>query len=419
MSKKTFDQQIIEGLLGAFFDRESKWRFARVLLLASAFGFGFLVSWAAARPILSGWQFFWLSLPAVTAFAGALFHTVRFSQDIFDLPSFWHLFRHWISLIFPLPYAKAIIDSGEILDLKEHERKILDEIGGPLSVYIRPGNLIVVQYPWEPEEIFDIGWHLMRRFGKIKAIIDLREQECLCPEFGTATKDGINVTVKEAFFRYRIYRDPGESQRTRVRPYPYSNDAVKKAAGSSNPQKWQDAVSVQFQDVIKDFIASHRFDYLTNFTEENTRTKLHQHIQSEAQKKLLEKGAELIFFDPGSFDYDESIKKQYFENWQSEWTGYEMVERAYGEARKVAYEELGRAEGQAEMLMSIVHALDAVDISDNPQQRRKNVRSLVLIRTAQVLESLALKNEPNDTKKGKKPSTNQQPGHEERSGIND
>jgi hypothetical protein len=395
-----------DWLFSGVFDGDQQWRSLRFILTIM----GMLVfAWVASLWInFSGWQWLWLLIPLSTALAGALLQTARFSQDIFDLPSVWRVLAYLVTSLFFLPtwnpfrwlkYPEVIIDAGEKQKLSEHESKILGEIGGPASVYIRPGNAIVVGYPWKPDEVFDIGWHLIGRFGKIKAIVDLREQECQCPTFSANSKDGIAVDVKDAHFRYRVYRAPEEPRRTRTRPYPYAVDAVRKIAGSSTPQKWQEAVLEQFKSVITEFITQHRFDYITNFTDADARKELRELMETNGRNKFREKGAELILFDLGSLDYKDIIKQQYFNKWQSEWVGNAKVEHAYGEARMIAYEELGRAEGQAEMLMSIVHALDSIDLSDNPQQRRKNVRSLILIRTAQILEGLAIENKTNEMNK--------------------
>jgi hypothetical protein len=48
---------------------------------------------------------------------------------------------------------------------------------------------------------------------------------------------------------------------------------------------------------------------------------------------------------------------------------------------------LGRAEAQAELLMSIIHSLESLDIPED--QKSQAVSNLFLIRTAQVLESMS------------------------------
>ena len=333
-------------------------------------------------------------LPPATAFLGTLVLAARFLQDIFEIESFRRVFKYLMTALFFTPalefwkYPKVVIENGSI-DLDDEDLLILKKIGGPANVYIRPGNAIEVGYIWQPSEIFDIGWHPIRRFGKIKGIVDLREQECFLEPFEAVSKDGIPVEVKDAKFRYRVFWDSEEPERSRMRPYPYAEQAVKKIAGFGDPKKWQDTVAGQFKAVITGFISEHQFDYITNFKTIEVRGELRRLMDKEGKPKFRNNGAELLWFDLGRFDYEQAIKQQHLHKWKSTWAGEAMVERAYGEAQILAYQELGRAEAQAEMLMSVIHALNTIGISDNPQQRRKNIQSLILIRTAQILDNLS------------------------------
>jgi hypothetical protein len=80
---------------------------------------------------------------------------------------------------------------------------------------------------------------------------------------------------------------------------------------------------------------------------------------------------------------DERVDEQFVETWGAKWLGNAKVKRAFGEAQRTSYLEIGRAEAQAEMLLSIIDALDGVEKSD------ENVRSIILSRTAQILDGLA------------------------------
>lgn len=57
-----------------------------------------------------------------------------------------------------------------------------------------------------------------------------------------------------------------------------------------------------------------------------------------------------------------------------------------GEAQRIAYQDIGRAEAQAEVLMSIIHALDDIDLA--AEDKNRNIRKIILLRTAQVLEAM-------------------------------
>ena len=71
--------------------------------------------------------------------------------------------------------------------------------------------------------------------------------------------------------------------------------------------------------------------------------------------------------------------------WAADWMGSAKVAHAYGEARLLAYQELGRAEAQAELIVSITQALEGIPISGDSVQSLKNI---LMARTAQLLDAL-------------------------------
>jgi len=66
------------------------------------------------------------------------------------------------------------------------------------------------------------------------------------------------------------------------------------------------------------------------------------------------------------------------------------------------YQEIGRAEGQAELIMSIINALNAAGLVGAPAVNRQRI---VLTRTAQILEALGhpLMKLPPPKTEGKRP----------------
>jgi hypothetical protein len=104
-------------------------------------------------------------------------------------------------------------------------------------------------------------------------------------------------------------------------------------------------------------------------------------------------GAELHWMDIGHFDIDDLGENQEQDpvdetrtrRWAAQWIGDARTIRSYGEARHMAYQELARAEAQAEMIMSITDSLRNVSFGDD---RADTLRQIFLARTAQILEAL-------------------------------
>lgn len=85
------------------------------------------------------------------------------------------------------------------------------------------------------------------------------------------------------------------------------------------------------------------------------------------------------------------------------------INDAHGDAQKQAYEELGRAEAEAELLTSIMHALDGVHLGNNKAQTMQNI---ILMQTAQVIKAL---NTPPAVDKLSKPPEKQSSADEHKS----
>ncbi len=141
---------------------------------------------------------------------------------------------------------------------------------------------------------------------------------------------------------------------------------------------------------ITDYVAANTIDYLTApcSNPANPRLELRNELLFRGiRRSLTENGAELLWIDTGHLHIvEDSVDSQRTDLWASEWVGDSIVTRAYADAKRQAYQELGRAEAQAEMVLSIMDTLNDVAISTaSPVE----VRKLLLLRTAQLLDSMS------------------------------
>ncbi|MGQ0601088.1 MAG: hypothetical protein ACT4QE_05255, partial [Anaerolineales bacterium] len=101
--------------------------------------------------------------------------------------------------------------------------------------------------------------------------------------------------------------------------------------------------------------------------------------------QLANLGAELVWVNIGHLDAEQNVDRQRLETWQSFWQSHDSVTWAHGEALRVAYEELGRAEGQAAMLQAILGGLQ----TGLPEGRiNEQAIELALLQIGHVLESM-------------------------------
>jgi hypothetical protein len=352
----------------------------------------------------------------------AFFVGGRYVQDIYELPSYRKSLRYVLTSVFGLlPYPRLEIAEGK-MQLRADEINTLREIGGPGFVIIRPGNIVLFERLRSPAAVRSAGKHFISRFESIKDVVPLEEQDGVWPESVASTKDGIEVRVKDIRFRYRLYpgrRYGGFTSRTWEEPYPFSPQSVKNYAynrtidDKGQINSWFNSVKFVVDNAITNYITAHTIDELTapGGTGEDPRGKIRRSMESpRARKNLKDLGAEILWCEIGHFEItDKRVSAQRLETWQMKWSGKADLVRAEGEAQLIKYQEQGRAEGQAEILQSIARSLNELGLKKADTLAR--VRSILLIRTAQILEAMADRNRlpEGDTSGDNQPASNSEP----------
>ena len=141
---------------------------------------------------------------------------------------------------------------------------------------------------------------------------------------------------------------------------------------------------------ISSFIAENGIDFLTapRSTRDEPRRVIRDRLlgDPETRARLAGIGAELIWVDIGHIDIvEEDVDQSRIGLWQAAWKGSASAAKAFGDAKRLAYQELGRAEGQAEMILSITQALEGLNLEECTAE---TLQDLILARTAQVLDAL-------------------------------
>jgi hypothetical protein len=263
---------------------------------------------------------------------------------------------------------------------------------------IRPGNAVLFEQLTHPSNVLAAGWHFISRFESIKEIVDLNDQHGYIEKATAMTKDGILVNVHDVHYRYRLWgsrKEGGGTGRSPENPYPFSVQSIysqvyNRAVRGDGLTTWNSAVQLVVEGAILDFIRGNQVDMVTapDSSSEDPRQKIRQKLLSaETRARLKDIGAELIWFDTGHFSLEKPIEDQRIETWGAEWVGDAKVIQAYGSSQRQVFQELGRAEAQAELLMSIIHSLESLNLEED--QKNQAVTNMFLIRTAQVLESMS------------------------------
>jgi hypothetical protein len=328
----------------------------------------------------------------VPFFAGilAFMAGARYVQDIYELKELRQAFHYLFAAFLGFFYPKMSISGGK-KSLKKGDVNVLDVIGGPGDVYVQPGNAVLFEGLTAPTAIHPAGRHFVPRFERIQPIA-LEDQFGELEGISTMTRDGFEVRIERTRFRFRLLanREAG----LRKNPYPYDEGAIydmvyNRTVSEEGLGDWSSGVASDIRKVIADYINRNTLDHLTapEETGADPRGDIKRLVfSSEVVNKLRRRGTELLSVDIGSFDIPrKQVNQQRLNTWQAKWMGDARLTRSYGEAQHLAYQEIGRAEAQAEMLISIVHALSDVNLQRNDRQ---SLRDMILVRIAQLIEAM-------------------------------
>jgi hypothetical protein len=368
------------------------------------------------------WQYARYLFAPLSAFLFIFISAAFYVRDIYHLPTLGRAFHYVTSSLFGIFYPRVQIDGGRINgedpndESDMEEKHLLRALGGPGFVLIQPGNAVAFRDWQELRGIQSNRLYFMRPFEMIARVVNLEDQQGHIDESPAITRDGIRLRLKNIDYRYCVSRQPKEKRnenqeeseekdklilRRPDTPYPFSEEAINSIAYSFSVsdkglESWHQAVNRSVDGALVTFITSHDLDYLTapRQDEQNPRRELRTELFDSAVRNSLRKaGAELHWMDIGHFDIDdlESDKEQdpvdqtRTRRWAAHWIGNAKTIRSYGEAKRIVYQELARAEAQAELVMCITDALR--DVSFGPDQA-DTLRQIFLARTAQILDAL-------------------------------
>lgn len=377
------------------------------------------------------WQTARYVLIPLSAFLIAFIGSMNYVQDIYHLPRVGQAFHYVFSSLFGFFYPAIHVDGGKIDDedpddeTNIEDKNVLRAIGGPGFVRIQPGNAVAFR-DWQGAGGIETNrLYFMRPFEMIARVVNLEDQHGHIDEQPATTSDGIRLRLKNIDYRFCVLRPeqklaelpkPKRSergqpmQRNLTVPFPFSEAAITSIAYSfavsdRGLDRWYDVVSRAVSGALGSFISSHSLDYLTAPRQDgqNPRRELRVELFASAVRESLRKvGAELHWMDIGHFDVDDlqenkeqdPVDQARTKFWAAHWIGDAKTIRSYGEARHIIYQELARAEAQAEMIMSITDALRNITFGPN---QAETLRQIFLARTAQILEALR------DTDKNREP----------------
>ena len=340
------------------------------------------------------WRYF---IIPIAALLGAFLVGGNFVRKLYQLPRIGLALKYLGASIFSLRYPRLTIMDGK-MQLESLEENLLDIIGGPGFLNIRSGSAVLLERLQGPSNVYSAGSRFISRWETIREIVNLADQHGRIDSVSATTKDRIEVDLLDINYRYRLrtgHRPKDYQRRTPADPYPFSTEAMRNMAYKRTVSReglgsWEITVSRMVESTITSYVSQHQFDQLTAplNSKKDTRAEIARDMEAKGLRdRLRDLGAELLWFDIGHIEPKRiEVTEQRVDTWGAKWEGLASIKRAGGESVHLANLEIGRAQGQADILKGIISALHDADPSGDVAQ---NLHNLIIMRTAQILEAMA------------------------------
>ena len=351
---------------------------------------------------LLDWHNLRFAIAPLAAIIAVLLAGIAYVQDIYALGEMKDASRYVMASMFGSRYPGIVIDGGR-RQIPPDTTHLLDAIGGPGIVMIQPGSAVVFKKLSTTSRASVTRSYFLAPFETIAQIASLEDQHGFVESVRAMTRDGIRVKVKNLNYRFRILPEMKNGKpvlRSLEKPYPYSEEAMQNmtynlSVTPAGLDPWPAAVRRMVVGRITDYIATNTVDFLTAPREEgqDPRGSLRDAVfASDLRARLATIGAGLQWIDVGHIETEgDDVDSVRVDMWAADLIGDAKRERAFGEARTMAYQELGRAEAQAELIISITQAMEGIPINGDSVQSLQNI---LLARTAQLLDALKPEKEP-------------------------
>lgn len=299
-------------------------------------------------PIIVGW---WLAVQAAISLMQVLYNC----PDRRTAAEF--LRRQRRNSVSPVD---SFVISAKNLD-EEREKSILLGVGGPVRVQIPNGFAAVTERNARTLRVLPPGTHDLGRFEYVQGVVDLQPQDKFVKDVPMLTREGIPVKA-DLGLTFRI--DTGESPVTPRRPYPFSEDAVRRAAYSGtigaggSISSWADAPLGRVRGALAGMISEDSLDEL--LAAESPRDAHHLLTNSVMRKvwdSLPKDGIKPLRMRISRLSPPPEVSVQYTEFWLANKRKEDMLARANGTAQLVEEAETARAAAEIAMINAVVEGI--------------------------------------------------------------
>ncbi|MEM7115666.1 MAG: SPFH domain-containing protein [Chloroflexota bacterium] len=304
-------------------------------------------------------------LPLALGWGLAYFTAIYVIQKLYNLPS-QEIARDYLPQTFPVLRLPSRVTEER---LKERPSIIL-QVGGPGSIIVGTGQVVTTELNGRFHRILGSGTHYLDRFEYIYTLLTLHAQERNIKDAQFRTKEGLPVWADIGLV-YRL--GTGGEVATKSNPYPYSDEAIRKAAYAHVVKEddvvsdWQAIPIGSARGILGSIIAKYSLNELLQ--PDNVAYDPHLTIKNELERKLRrsldEKGIDLVRVRLGQFKLHEQVTEQFIKYWQAHWQKQSQIIRADGAANALEEIEVARAEAEITMLRAVLEGLQRAQQENN------------------------------------------------------
>lgn len=309
---------------------------------------------------------FWLmiflnTLPFAVVTLAVFWLAIRFLRSVYQLGSWGEGFNFLLRSRFGQlgfnPFMAAKEGKSTI-----NENHILNHLGGPGSLIVYNDSAVVLEQGGRLTQTLGPGFYKLKPFEKVYDIVDLRPKRWVYT-VGAITKEGISIEW-DVEIHYQIAG--GEQQPTEKSPYPYSVDAVFRAATSkwrrelsrTQDMDWEGRVVIgNTEGILRSIIARRYLNQLIGLTqadEQVARESVQKELFEELTKSVCSKlGTNVLQVKLTNLHVQDEITQELIRVWKAGWQSWSAVQWGEGQATRVSEYETAKAEAQAWLIRSL------------------------------------------------------------------
>lgn len=318
--------------------------------------------------------------------------------------------RYLWSLIMGIQLPWEIVEDGQVTKTKP--AGVLEIIGGPGVVVIRPGNAAVFEWGGKVTKIEGPGVFKTKAFERIKKVVDLRPLWYEEKIENVLTQDRVPLTFHVSI-GYQVEPKEETEKRGGIKPsipeaegviegvHPVYKESVYRAVYRIDPASPEEAVKGVLNAYLRDEVLKYNLDALYDYsvadgsrTRGNVIAAIEQALEPRLRDIFQDWGLKLLGVDIATIEMPEDIKAKVVEWWKTAWERERMVAQAEGQRRAMIQRGTGQAEAYeavegkkdevrdrlARQLMDIVRAVAGAGVQ---------LDSSVAVRLIGVLEAVS------------------------------